>query len=106
MYLYDLNGLLLKGKTNKDCNLFSINPSALKIVSIEHFKAYNYLECYKQFNIFEMALKYINISIHRVDGRSKYIKALSYVSVNHVFEILKNNEDFKNELMLILKGLN
>ena len=52
----------------------------------------------------EMASQFINVKIVKIDGRLKEHKSLKYVSVIDLFNALKDNEAFKNELFLHLKG--
>ena len=105
MYKYTVGGECYKSVSNSDITLFSLNPLCLRILSDEHcvkYKRHN--PKYKEVNLFEMASKFINVKIVKVDGRLKEYKALKYVSVIDLFNALKDNEAFKNELLLRLKG--
>lgn len=106
MFKYTIGNKTFKSKSNSDVSLFSINPPCLKVLSDEHYFAYNgFNPDYKEINLFEVAKKFINVKIEKIDGRHKESKVLKYVSINNLFEALKNNESFKNEIMNQLKGI-
>ena len=105
MYKYTVGGECYKSVSNSDITLFSVNPLCLRILSDDHCVNYNrHNPNYKEVNLFEMASQFINVKIVKVDGRLKEYKPLKYVSVTDLFNALKDNEAFKNELFLHLKG--
>lgn len=105
MYKYTIGGEYYKSVSNSDITLFSVNPLCLRILSDEHCTKYNrHNPNYKEVNLFEMARQFINVKIEKIDGRLKENKSLKYVSVIDLFNALKDNEAFKNELFLHLKG--
>ena len=105
MYKYTIGGECYKSVSNSDITLFSVNPLCLRILSDEHCIRYNRRNPnYKEVNLFEMASQLINVKVEKIDGRLKEHKSLKYVSVIDLFNALKDNEAFKNELLLHLKG--
>ena len=105
MYKYTIGGEYYKSVSNSDITLFSINPLCLRILSDDHCVCYNrHKPNYKEVNLFEMSSQFINVKIEKIDGRLKEYKSLKYVSVTDLFNALKDNEAFKNELLLQLKG--
>ena len=105
MFKYTIGNKQYKSVSNSDITIFSVNPLCLRILSDEHcvnYKRYN--PNYKEVNLFEMASQFINVKIVKIDGRLKEYKSLKYVSVTDLFNALKDNEAFKNELLLHLKG--
>lgn len=105
MYKYTVGGECYKSVSNSDITLFSLNPLCLRILSDDHCVKYNRRNPnYKKVNLFKMASQFINIEVEKIDGRLKENKALKYVSVIDLFNALKDNEAFKNELLLQLKG--
>lgn len=104
MKLCKLNNNCFKTKSDKDVTLYSINPEALKALSIDHFKAYTLNEAYKNIDLFKLASDFIKIEMSYIDGRSGYAKQLRYVSVWVLFELLKDNDQFKADLMQLLKA--
>lgn len=104
MFLYQLNDLCFKSRNDNDVSLYAIYPTALRNVSIDHFKAYTHCDGYKNVNLFAMASKYIALSVSKIDGRSSYAKQLGYISVNVLLQMLKDNESFKFELMQALNN--
>ena len=105
MYKYTIGGEYYKSVSDSDITLFSVNPLCLRILSDDHCAKYNrHNTNYKEVNLFEMASQFVNIKIVKIDGRLKEHKSLKYVSVTDLFNALKYNEAFKNELFLHLKG--
>lgn len=106
MYKYTIGGEYYKSVSNSDITLFSVNPLCLRALSDDHCVKYNRLNPnYKEVNLFEMASQFINVKIEKIDGRLKENKSLKYVSVIDLFNALKDNEAFKNEVLLQLKGV-
>ena len=105
MYKYTVGCECYKSVSNSDITLFSVNPLCLRILSDDHCIKYNrYNPNYKEVSLFKMASQFINIEVEKIDGRLKEHKSLKYVSVTALFNALKDNEAFKNELFLHLKG--
>ena len=105
MFKYTIGSKVFKSKFGSDVSLFSINPPCLKVLSDDHYFAYNgYNPEYQEAKLFDVASKYINIKVEKIDGRLQAYKGLRYVSVGDLFEALKDNESFKSEMMDILKG--
>ena len=105
MYKYTIGSECYKSVSNSDITLFSVNPLCLRILSDEHCIRYNRRNPnYKEVNLFEMASQFINVKVEKIDGRLKENKSLKYVSVTDLFNALKDNEAFKNEVLLQLKG--
>ena len=105
MYKYTIGDECYKSVSNSDITLFSVNPLCLRILSDEHCIRYNRRNPnYKEVNLFEMASQFINVKVEKIDGRLKENKSLKYVSVTDLFNALKDNEAFKNEVLLQLKG--
>ena len=105
MYKYTVGGECYKSVSSSDITLFSLNPLCLRILSDDHCARYKrHNPNYKEVNLFEMASQFINVKIVKIDGRRKEHKSLKYVSVTDLFNALKDNEAFKNELFLHLKG--
>lgn len=105
MFKYSIGNKKFKSKSNKDVSLFAINPDCLKVLSKEHrqaFKGFKYE--YKKVYLFNVASKFADIQVEKVDGRSKSVKSLKYVSIVDLFESLKDNQDFKTEMLKHLKG--
>ncbi len=103
MYKYTIGGEYYKSVSNSDITLFSVNPLCLRALSDEHCMKYNRRNPnYKEVNLFEMASQFINVKIEKIDGRLKENKSLKYVSVIDLFNALKDNEAFKNEVLLQL----
>ena len=105
MYKYTVGSEYYKSFSNSDITLFSLNPLCLRVLSDDHCVKYNrHSPNYKEVNLFEMASQFINVKVEKIDGRLKEHKSLKYVSVTDLFNALKDNEAFKNELLLHLKG--
>lgn len=105
MYKYTVGGECYKSVSNSDITLFSVNPLCLRILSNDHCVKYNRCNpSYKEVSLFKMASQFINVKIEKIDGRLKENKPLKYVSVIDLFNALKDNEAFKKELLLHLKG--
>ena len=105
MFKYTIGNEHYKSVSNSDITLFSVNPLCLRILSDDHCVKYNRRNPnYKEVNLFELASQFINIDVEKIDGRLKEHKSLKYVSVIDLFNALKDNEAFKNELFLHLKG--
>ena len=105
MYKYTIGGECYKSVSNSDITLFSLNPLCLRILSDDHCVKYKrHHPNYKEVSLFKMASQFINIEVEKIDGRLKEYKLLKYVSVTDLFNALKDNEAFKNELFLHLKG--
>ena len=105
MYKYTVGCECYKSVSNCDITLFSMNPLCLRILSDEHCIKYNrHNSNYKEVSLFKMASQFINLEVEKIDGRLKENKPLKYVSVIDLFNALKDNEAFKNELLLHLKG--
>mgnify|MGYP003588276892 CR=1 FL=1 len=105
MFKYTIGSKEFKSKFGSDVSLFSINPPCLKILSEDHYFAYNgFNPDYKESNLFDVASKHISIKVEKIDGRLQACKGLKYVSVIKLLEALKDNESFKSEMMNILKG--
>ena len=105
MFKYTIGNKQYKSACSSDITLFSMNPLCLRLLSDEHYFAYSRSNSdYKEINLFEMASQFINVQIEKIDGRLKEHKPLKYVNINDLFNALKDNEAFKNELFLHLKG--
>ena len=105
MYKYTIGNEYYKSFSDSDITLFSVNPLCLRILSDDHCVKYNrHNPNYKEVNLFEMANQFINVKIEKIDGRLKEYKSLKHVSVTDLFNALKDNEAFKNEVLLQLKG--
>jgi hypothetical protein len=105
MYKYTVGCECYKSFSNSDITLFSVNPLCLKILSDDHCVKYNrHHPNYKEVSLFKMASQFINVKIEKIDGRLKENKTLKYVSVIDLFNALKGDEAFKDELFLHLKG--
>ena len=105
MFKYTIGNKQYKSTYISDVTLFAMNPTCLRILSDDHCVKYNRQNPnYKEVSLFELASQFINIKIVKIDGRLKEHKSLKYVSVTDLFNALKDNEAFKNELFLHLKG--
>ena len=105
MYKYTIGNKEYKSKFNNDVSLFSINPPCLKMLSDDHYFSYNgFNPDYKDTFIFELASNYIKINVSKIDGRLNQFKSLKYVSIVNLFEVLKDNESFKSDMLKALKG--
>lgn len=105
MFKYTIGNKQYKSVYSSDVTLFSMNPPCLRLLSDEHYFAYNgFNPDYKEVNLFEMARQFINVKIEKIDGRLKEHKPLKYVNIIDLFNALKDNEAFKHELFLHLKG--
>ena len=105
MYKYTIGCECYKSASNSDITLFSVNPLCLRVLSDDHCVKYNrHNPNYKEVSLFKTASQFINIEVEKIDGRLKEHKPLKYVSVIDLFNALKDNEAFKNELLLQLKG--
>ena len=105
MYKYTIGSEYYKSGSDSDITLFSVSPLCLRILSDDHCVKYNrHHPNYKEVSLFKMASRFINIEVEKIDGRLKENNSLKYVSVIDLFNALKDNEAFKNELFLHLKG--
>ena len=105
MFKYTIGNKCFKSVYSSDVTLFSMNPPCLRLLSDGHYFAYNaFNPDYKEVNLFEVASQFINVKIQKIDGRLKEHKSLKYVNIIDLFHALKDNEAFKNELFLHLKG--
>ena len=77
MFKYTIGNKQYKSVYCSDVTLFAMNPTCLRILSDEHYFAYNgFNPDYKEVNLFNVASQFINVKIEKIDGRRKEHKSL------------------------------